>query len=94
VRPGCWPGRAGAAGGDRVTIDWGWLAATYAGWRIAGLQASGTRDRQELVLTLERQVGAPTSKPGIDLLEAAQGVGQVHDVEALRLDGWDDGGER
>jgi hypothetical protein len=39
-----------------VSIDWGWLASTYAGWRIAGLRASGTRDRQELVLTLEREV--------------------------------------
>jgi len=51
-----------------VTIDWGWLAATYAGWRIAGLRASGTRDRQELVLTLEREVpvGLPALRPDGD----------------------------
>jgi hypothetical protein len=48
-----------------VSIDWGWLAATYAGWRIAGLRASGTRDRQELVLTLEREV--PVVLPALRL---------------------------
>jgi hypothetical protein len=48
-----------------VSIDWGWLAATYAGWRIAGLRASGTRDRQELVLTLEREV--PVGLPALRL---------------------------
>jgi len=48
-----------------VTIDWGWLAATYAGWRIAGMRASGTRDRQELVLTLERDV--PVGLPALRL---------------------------
>jgi hypothetical protein len=48
-----------------VTIDWSWLAATYAGWRIAGLRASGTRDRQELVLTLEREV--PVVLPALRL---------------------------
>jgi hypothetical protein len=51
-----------------VSIDWGWLAATYAGWRIAGLRASGTRDRQELVLTLEREVpvGLPVLRLDVD----------------------------
>ena len=51
-----------------MTIDWGWLAATYAGWRIAGLRASGSRDRQELVLTLEREVpvGLPALRPDGD----------------------------
>ncbi|QFG02151.1 hypothetical protein [Tepidiforma bonchosmolovskayae] len=48
-----------------MSIDWGWLAATYAGWRIAGLRASGTRDRQELVLTLEREV--PVGLPALRL---------------------------
>jgi DNA (cytosine-5)-methyltransferase 1 len=39
-------------------VDWDWLAATYAlgGWRITGVRATGTRDRQELTLTLERDV--------------------------------------
>jgi hypothetical protein len=48
-----------------VSIDWGWLAVTYAGWRIAGLRASGTRDRQELVLRLEREV--PVGLPALRL---------------------------
>jgi hypothetical protein len=54
-----------------MTIDWDLLATIYADWRIAGFWVSGTRDHQELVLRLERQV---------DLPEA------VHDVEALQFD--------
>lgn len=59
-----------------MTIDWGWLAATYAGWRIAGLRASGTRNRQELVLTLER--GVPV-RPALRL-----------DADPADWDGFDD----
>lgn len=37
-----------------MTIDWGWLAATYAGWRITGLRAwSPYAWRQELTITVE-----------------------------------------
>ena len=41
-----------------ATIDWNWLADVYnaGGWQITGVRVSGTRDRQELVLTLERRV--------------------------------------
>jgi hypothetical protein len=43
---------------DGKKIDWDWLASTYTlgGWRITGVRATGTRDRQELMLTLERDV--------------------------------------
>lgn len=55
-----------------ATIDWNWLAEVYeaGGWRIAGVRASGTRDQQELVLTLERQVPIGWAQLRLDVIPA------------------------
>lgn len=52
-----------------MVITWAWLEQTYTqgGWRITGARASGTRDRQELVLTLERQVPIGWAQLRIDV---------------------------
>jgi hypothetical protein len=65
-----------------VSIDWGWLAVMYAGWRIEGLRAIGSRDRQELMLTLVRRRGGRARGAG------APGAAARHDP--AEWDGFDE----
>ncbi|WP_288019024.1 hypothetical protein [Tepidiforma sp.] len=47
--------------------SWGWLAATYAGWRIVGSAPPATPHRQELVVTLVRRGGGRGESPGAEV---------------------------